>query len=294
MAFVMAAELGGGNGDTSTELFYLLTPQISTVNAAVLSFFTGLSEMPVAAATPLPSPTPTPTPTPSPVPGSPAGLAPGEIAIVRSTVALAPSDAEACAPDPVLPCASVSERAPALPVELNGVSVSVNGYAAGLTFVGNESKQINFVVPITTPLGVATVAIANNDTLLRGNVLIVPGQPDIFTTSGGADGRAGARDAETLTPEPFDAGRTIQLSLTGIRGATRAEITVTVNSTAISGDAIVAVESTDTPGFDIINFTLPASLAGTPNATVVVTFTRTGGFSSTSRPAATAPLITIN
>ena len=295
IAFVHGADLGGGNADFSNELFYLLTPQINSVSSAVLSFFTGLGQMPVAAATPLPSPTPSPTPTPSPVPGSPAGLAPGQLSIVRSTVALAPSDRSACPDGPVLPCASVSERAPALPIELNGVSVSVGGAAAGLVFVGNESKQINFVIPITVPVGVATVAVANNGTLLRGHVQIVPGQPDISTTSAdGVGGRAGARDAVLLTPEPFDAGRTIQLSVSGVRGATRTEITVTVGTTVISGDAIVAVQPTDTPGFDIINFTLPASLAGAGDVPVVVTFTRTGGFSATSRPAATAPHITIN
>src|SRR4029079_15070094 len=86
------AELAGGNSDGSTEVFYLITPTITNQSAAVLSFFTGASNMPLAAATPVPSPTPSPTPTPSPVPGQPAGLAPGELSIVRSTVALAPSD----------------------------------------------------------------------------------------------------------------------------------------------------------------------------------------------------------
>ena len=44
-------------------------------------------------------------------------------------------------------------RSPALPVELNGVSVSVNGAAAGLYFVGNAEKQINFVTPIACRMG---------------------------------------------------------------------------------------------------------------------------------------------
>ena len=63
------------------------------MSSAVLSFFTGASNMPVTAATPVPSPSPSPTPVPSPVPGAPIALAPGELTIVRSTVALAPSDA---------------------------------------------------------------------------------------------------------------------------------------------------------------------------------------------------------
>jgi hypothetical protein len=88
------AELGGGNSDFSIELYYLITPIVTNSSAAVLSFFTGASNMPVAAATPVPSPIPSPTPTPSPVPGAPIGLAPGELSIVRSTVPLAPSDVD--------------------------------------------------------------------------------------------------------------------------------------------------------------------------------------------------------
>src|SRR6185437_16166227 len=97
------AELGGGNGDFSTEVFYLITPTITNQASDTLSFFTGASNMPVAAATPAPSPTPSPTPTPSPVPGTPAGLAPGELSIVRSTVALAPSEV-------MFTCVSVTEN----------------------------------------------------------------------------------------------------------------------------------------------------------------------------------------
>ena len=46
-------------------------------------------------------------------------------------------------------------------------------------------------------------------------------------------------------------------------------------------------------GVDFIHFTLPASLAGAGDVPVQVQFTR-GGVSTVSRPAATAPHITIN
>jgi len=42
--------------------------------------------------------------------------------------------------------ASERDRAPALPIELKGVSVSINGAACGLYFVG--PSQINFRVPV--------------------------------------------------------------------------------------------------------------------------------------------------
>ena len=204
-------------------------------------------------------------------------------------------------------------RSPALPVELNGVSLSVNGAAAGLYFAGNESMQINFVMPIGLGGGVATVAVnvlnagANTDTLLRGLVQIVLAQPDIFTTSNGPGGRAVAfniTNPSARTTEPFsvtspDSGGNsvatrLELSVTGIRLATRTDINVIVGTTIISGDAIVSVQpNPEMPGFDLITFTLPASLAGAGDVPVQVTFTR-GSVSGVSRPADTAPRITIN
>jgi uncharacterized protein (TIGR03437 family) len=302
-AFLLGGgDLGGGNGDNSLELFYLLSPQATAQSGSALSFFTGASNMPVAAATPVPSPSPTPTPTPSPTPGAPIGLAPGELAIVRSTIALAPSNAEAC-PDPDTTCASETKRSPALPIELNGVSVSVNGAAAGLYFVGNAEKQINFVIPPGAATGLANVVInivdGSSDTQLRGLVQIVAGQPDIFSSTGDANGRAIAINAVTGTAEPFSVttngnATVIQLTVTGVRFASRAEITaVTVGTTVISGEGIVSVgPNREMHGFDFINFTLPASLAGAGDVPIQVTFAR--GIQTVSRPAATAPHITIN
>jgi uncharacterized protein (TIGR03437 family) len=309
MSFVAGVELGGGNFDGSLDLFYLLSPNVTAQSSAALSFFTAASNMPVAAATPAPTPsasptpTPSPTPLPSPVPGSPIGVAPGEEVIVRSTIPLAPSNASAGNP---ATCCSETKRSPALPVELNGVSVSVNGHAAGLYFVGNAEKQINFVVPPGALTGVANVVInildagANTDTILRGNVLIVPAQPDIFTSTMDAGGRASAFNAVTFFPEPFSvttngSPTVIQLNVTGVRFASPAEISVTVGTTVISGAGIVAVHSNpEMAGWDIINFTLPDSLAGAGDVPIQVTFTRANVITTVSRPPATAPHITIN
>jgi len=51
--------------------------------------------------------------------------------------------------------------------------------------------------------------------------------------------------------------------------------------------------NTKMPGFDLVDFTLPASLAGAGDVPIQVTFTR-GTISAASRPADTAPHITIN
>lgn len=310
LAFLLdSVELGGGNTDLGRELFYNLSPLVTASSSAALSFFTGASNMPVTAATPIPSPspTPTPTPTPSPVPGQPFGLAPGELTIVRSTVALAPSNATAGS-------GSETKRSPALPIELNGVSVSVDSYAAGLYFVGNAEKQINFVIPPAMPQGLRNIVVnildagANTDTTFRGLIQVIGVQPDIFTTTMDAGGRAAALNVTnpTVPPtgEPFNVTSTdasgatvptvIQLNVTGLRLAIPAEVTVTVGTTAITGGAILSVQpNREMPGFDIINFTLPASLAGAGDVPVVVTVSK-NGVTTSSRPADTAPRITIN
>jgi len=309
MAFAMSgAEFGGGNVDGSQELYYMLSPIVTAQSAAALSFNTGASNIPVVAATPLPSPTPTPTATPSPSPGTALGLAPGELSIARSTVSLAPSSVTYTGG------ASETNRSPALPIELNGVSLSVNGGAAGLYFVGDAEKQINFVMPVAAVTGLGTVAVninnpgAGTDTSLRGLVQIIAGQPDIFSTTGDAGGSAIAvnvTNPNLRLPPPFNVTSTdasgntvptvVELSLTGIRVALKAEITVTVGTTVISGDSIVLTQSNrQMPGFDIINFTLPASLAGAGDVPIVVTFTRSSAVTTTSRSDGTAPIIHIN
>jgi hypothetical protein len=110
----------------------------------------------------------------------------------------------------------------------------------------------------------------------------------------------------TPTAEPFSVTSTdatgatvptvIQLNVTGVRFALKTDITVTVGTTVINGDGIVLVQpDPEMPGFDIIQFTLPASLAGAGDVPVQVTFNRTAlGISTVSRPPETAPHITIN
>jgi uncharacterized protein (TIGR03437 family) len=289
------AELGTGNTDKFVEAFYLLSPPVSSELSAPLSFFTGASEFPL----PTPQASPSPSPTPSPSPGEITGLAPGELGIIRTNVDFVASDQMA---------GGVSEtlRSPALPVELNGVSVSVNGAAAGLYFVGNASRQINFVVPLGTAPGVATVTVnsrLNGGTQLRGLVNIVAAQPDIFSAAGRA-AIVNVTNPAARTGEPFSvtsvdgSGATVptvlEITLSGVRDVVPAEVKVTVGTTEITGDSIVLVRpNLEMPGFDVINFRLPASLANSPDVPVVVTITKTTSVFS-SRPAATAPLISIS
>src|SRR5205085_2808465 len=68
------ADLGGGNADFSGEVFYNLSPTITTESIGTISLFTGASFVPVA--TPISVPSGSPTPSPSPSPGTPL-IAPG-------------------------------------------------------------------------------------------------------------------------------------------------------------------------------------------------------------------------
>ncbi len=290
-------ELGTGNSDFSTEAFYLLTPPVTPPDsAAVLSFFAWPSTFPVAAATPAPSPVPSPTPLPSP--GTIAlGLAAGEFSMIRSTVGLANSD------PPQVGSASETARIPILPVELAGVSVSVNGAAAGLYFVGNTAKQIDFVMPPGLAPGLGTVVINNNGTVFRGFVQIVSSQPDIFSSTHDAGGRAVVCNVTNTAVsgcvlEPFrvtslDSTGTsvptvLELHLSGVRGIAPSETRITIGTTEITPTSVR--RNTNMYGYDIITFTLPATL--TPgDYPIIVTVTKSGTFSS--REVTTAPKIQI-
>ena len=310
MAFAMAGvELGGGNttlssgaNDGTSEAFYLLTPEVTgeSPSSTQVAFFTGASERPVVA------------PSPAPTPPAVAGLAPGMLGIGRAEITLAPATREVNRND-----ARTDRRTPALPVELNGVSVSVSNAAAGLYFVA--PNQINFVVPPGLPASTtaAPVVVFNNGTVTRSTLLIMAAQPDIFTSSNGPGGRAAVLNVTnpcvSPTGEPFRVTTTrprnasqgdcsgtetetvpteLLIMLTGVRNVTRTQVTVVIGTTELTGDAIVSVGPSLTAGFDQIVVRLPASLAGAGDVPVFVTV-NVGGTPSSSRPADTAPRITI-
>ena len=305
LAFSMSGlEIGGGNADGSSELFYLLTPPVLTQASEVLSFFTGASNMgPFAAADPSASPSPTPTPTPSP--GEATGLSAGELSFVRSTVGLANSDKTAVGGSETL-------RSPILPVELNGVSVAIQGVAAGLSFVGDSPAEgIKFVVPLGFTTGTASVVINNQGTVYRGFLRIVGSQPDIHTDTDDAGGNAEVCNVSNpmailcvgpfQVTSPFDASGTLaptrlQIYATGVRNALRTETKVSfVNGTTTIDVVPDAVQpNTDMLGLDVITVTLPATLAGAApiDYKVIVTVTKATGTTG-SRTVATAPQITI-
>jgi uncharacterized protein (TIGR03437 family) len=195
-----------------------------------------------------------------------------------------------------------------LPIELNGVSVSVNGAAAGLYYVSQD--QINFVVPIG--LGANStdqtypVVINNNGAVIRSTMQIFAAQPDIFTSTNGPDGRAALFNVTNpfaMLPEPFtvtstnENGETVatrlRIMLTGVRNVATSQITVRINDTDIAADSIVFVGQGDTPGFDQIDIVLPDTLTA-GDVPIIVTVT-TGSQTFSSRPVdGGAPHIQIN
>lgn len=307
IAFSRPSELGGGNSDGSLEAFYQLTPDATESNAT-MTMFTGASliSVPVTSPTATPSgspiPSPSPTPTGSPTPFIALGLAPGELAVVQASVAVAPSNAQVTNNN-----ASYAKRSPALPIELNGVSMSIGGAACGLYFVGTSPAQISFVVPIGLVPNSGTesypVVINNNGTVIRGQLVIVAAQPDIFTDSNGPGGRALVCNVTNpIIPgcviEPFtvmtpDAGGTpvatvLEIHVTGVRGTASSSMTVTIGTTAILPSNVILL---DQPGFEEIIITLPAAvdLGDLPIVVTVV-----GGATAVSRPADSAPHVKIN
>ena len=313
MALSLNSEQGGGNTDALSEVFYQLIPLATSetpapsptpaTSPAPVSFFTGASDRAVVA--------PTPTPTPPDV----TGLAPGMLGIARSTLTLAPATVE-------ISTSAAHEflRRPPLPVQLSGVTVTVSGAAAGLYFV--SPGRINFVVPrgLSNSATAQPVVIFNNGALIRTSVVLNIAQPDIFTTANGPGGRAAALNVTNMcvmgTAEPFSitssrptggvcsatttetVATKLQFTVTGVRAISNpANVTVRIGTTDITGTADpatspITIGPSNTPGFDQITVTLPASLAGAGDVPVIITVT-TGSGTFTSRPADTAPHVTI-
>jgi len=302
ISFSLASpDLGGGNNDSTNEVFYLLTPAPIPVFDSTIaeSYLTGASQRsvgPAASPTPTPSPSPSPTPTPT-TPLNVPGLAPGMLGVVNfpnrvgfiTTVATGTS----------------TRRSPSLPVELNGISMSINNFAVGLYSV--QRRQIVFVVPPGIGASAAgnsyPVAIHIRGRILRGNITLVPAQPDLFSSTGGVLGRAQVTNAFNGTSEPFRvttvtprrprAPTVLRIILTGVLGAPSSVISVRIGSVTLSGAAIRSNGvSTEMPGFHQIDVQLPPELAGAGDVPVVVII-NTAGLTFTSRVEDSAPRIFI-
>jgi uncharacterized protein (TIGR03437 family) len=88
-----------------------------------------------------------------------------------------------------------------LPTQLAGVTVSINGTAAGLLYV--SSGQINFLVPTNTDIGTAAVLVQSSNTQITGSVQVRNVAPAIFALDASGQGPGAILNAVTFCAGPF-------------------------------------------------------------------------------------------
>ncbi len=310
MAFNLSlSELGTGNFDLRSEVFYYLLPNVDTQTPVTIDLATGATRMPVSpvivtTATPSPSPTstgsptssPTSTPTGSTTPtGSPTaspsatptatpqtppavvGISPGMLAILNYQAGIDRAIVARTAVGSI-------NRSFSLPIELSGLTMTINGAACGLKAVSRH--RIEFVVPpgLASALTGTTypLVINNNGILMKSMVTIVPARPDIFNTAGTTSpgGRAKLFNVTNSvhTTEPFTV-RTImrkgnklvpsalRVYVTGVANLAAGNLTVRIGGTTINArTGPVIVE----PGVYTFDFDLPPGLAHAGDQPVVI------------------------
>jgi len=297
MTFNLAlTEIGTGNSDLASEAFYFLLPTTVSQSPASFNFATGASRIPVSASpvpTPTLTPTPSPLPSPSPTPITPSavqGVSPGMLVILDFTSGIN---------NQVVARTAVGslQRSFTLPIELSGVTMTVNGAAAGLKSV--SQREIVFVVPPgliaagSNPT-VYPVVVNNNGIVFRGSITIVPARPDVFTffPVPAPNGRARIFNVTNTVfrTEPFNVttlrirgGRRVptvlRLFLTGVNESlvfppatpSTAQITIRVGNTEISSSQLLTTRPVlREPGIYSIDFTLPPVLQGAGDVPIII------------------------
>jgi uncharacterized protein (TIGR03437 family) len=242
------------------------------------------------------------TPTPQ-TPPAVQGVAPGMLAFVDFTSGTN---------QPLIARTAVGslERRFTLPIELSGVTMTVNGAAAGLKSV--SQRQIQFVVPpglAASEAGTSyPVVINNNGTVIKGTIVLVPLRPDIFTdlVFPGPGGRARVLNAtnRVLTREPFTTTTfrlrgsrrvpsVLRVYATGLSTAlTPQQINIRIGSLTIPTANVTTAPVLFEPGVYTVDFTLPANIAGAGDQPIIISVT-IGGVTYSSRLDDTAPRLFI-
>ncbi|MDX2031230.1 MAG: hypothetical protein SF339_11195 [Blastocatellia bacterium] len=174
---------------------------------------------------------------------------------------------------------TASATTASLPYLLSGVSVTVDGIAAGLIFV--SSGQINFVVPPGIANG-DTVAftINNNGILSSGKAKVVDAAPGVFSVDGSGKGvstaQCGRVSADGLgfniTSPPCSVGNDSQADLLVIYGTgwrNGAGIQVKIGDQTLTPSFVGA--QPDFQGLDQINVALTKELAEKKDLEITVT-----------------------
>ncbi len=168
------------------------------------------------------------------------------------------------------------DRSFPLPIELSGVSVSINGVACGIKSVSRN--QIFFVTPnalISAIEGTEYPMVINfNGTVVRGEITFVPARPDIFAIENfGPGGRADMLNITNRvhTREPFTVnsilirgGRRVptrfRIRVTGMKGVSTALLSFRIGPLNAAGANLLAGPEDESPGVQIIEFNMPPEL----------------------------------
>ncbi|MDQ3062159.1 MAG: hypothetical protein M3R14_04760 [Acidobacteriota bacterium] len=186
------------------------------------------------------------------------------------------------------------QRSFTLPIELSGVTMSVNGAAAGLKSV--SQRQIVFVVPpgltaVSSNPTVYPVVVNNNGIVFKGSITIVPARPDVFTFSPvpAPNGRARIFNITNTVfrTEPFNVttlrirgGRRVptvlRVFLTGVNAIPANIITVRIGNTSLTATQLTTGAVLREPGVYSVDFALPPELLGAGDVPIIISVTING------------------
>lgn len=180
------------------------------------------------------------------------------------------------------------DRSFMLPIELSGVSMTINGAAVGLRSVSRHS--IEFVTPPALTSSTAGVSqdlvLFNNGVVMKTKVTIVPARPDVFNIEGiiGPGGRTKIFNVTNRvhTREPFTV-RTVRIKpfglvptvvrvyLTGVINSVPTNTVIRIGAFGALQVPILTSAVQVEPGVYTIDFTLPSGTAGGGDQPLIVT-----------------------
>jgi uncharacterized protein (TIGR03437 family) len=153
-----------------------------------------------------------------------------------------------------------------LPLELAGVSATVNGVSAPLYYV--SPGQINVQVPYETGTGLAVLGVNNNGQVASFPFTVAPAAPGLFTTTDGSlTPSATARQGQIAVAYITGDGDTTTFQITGASPPAgtatsklpRPRLPVTVTVGGIAATVTFAGIPPGLAGISQVNFTVPVT-----------------------------------
>ena len=179
------------------------------------------------------------------------------------------------------------DRSFSLPIELSGVTLTINGAACGLRSVSRQ--RIEFVVPPAISSAVAgtsySLVLNNNGVELKTTVTIVPSRPDIFNVEGliAPGGRTKIFNVtnRVFTSEPFTVttirrrpfGRTptiLRLYLTGVASSSIANTSIRIGPFGTLATGILSAPKLVAPGVYTVDFGLAGGMNGAGDQPIII------------------------